>query len=104
MDGSTNLPFAASTGLDGPALLDVFDQLPLEIVGGEGAWLQAADGTRYLDFYGGHAVALLGQAHPRLVAALRRTGADALLPEQPGRRSRSAAARPSGWSPSAPRA
>ena len=70
MDGSTNLPFAASTGLEGPALLDVFDQLPLEIVGGEGAWLHAADGVRYLDFYGGHAVALLGQAHPRLLAAL----------------------------------
>ena len=70
MDGSAHLPFAASTGLDGPALLDVFDQLPLEIVGGEGAWLHEADGARYLDFYGGHAVALLGQAHPRLVAAL----------------------------------
>jgi acetylornithine/succinyldiaminopimelate/putrescine aminotransferase len=70
MDGSTTPIHAASTGLEGPALLDVFDQIPLEIVGGDGAWLQAADGTRYLDFYGGHAVALLGQAHPRLVAAL----------------------------------
>ncbi len=55
---------------ESPALLDVFEQLPIEIVGGEGAWLDAADGRRYLDFYGGHAVALLGQAHPRLVAAL----------------------------------
>lgn len=55
---------------ESPALLDVFDQLPIEIVGGEGVWLDAADGTRYLDFYGGHAVALLGQAHPRLVATL----------------------------------
>jgi len=70
MDGSTTPPHAASTGLDGPALLDVFDQLPLEIVAGEGVWLRAADGVRYLDFYGGHAVALLGQAHPRLLAAL----------------------------------
>ena len=29
-----------------------------------------SDGRRYLDFYGGHAVALLGYNHPRLVATL----------------------------------
>jgi len=34
---------------------------------GDGAWIVDADGTRYLDLYGGHAVALLGHA-PRPVA------------------------------------
>jgi acetylornithine/N-succinyldiaminopimelate aminotransferase len=54
-----------------PALLDVFHQVDgLEPVRGEGVWITARDGRRYLDFYGGHAVALLGYAHPALVAAL----------------------------------
>jgi len=37
---------------------------------GEGAWLVATDGARYLDFASGIAVNALGHAHPRLVAAL----------------------------------
>ncbi len=52
------------------ALLDVYHQLPIEPVRGEGVYLYDADGKRYLDAYGGHAVALLGYDHPRLVAAL----------------------------------
>ena len=52
------------------SLLDVFHQIDLEPVSGDGVWLTASDGRRYLDFYGGHAVALLGYNHPRLVATL----------------------------------
>ncbi len=52
------------------ALLDVFHQIDVEPVSGEGVWITAADGRRYLDFYGGHAVALLGYNHPRLVRTL----------------------------------
>jgi acetylornithine/succinyldiaminopimelate/putrescine aminotransferase len=52
------------------ALLDVFHQISLEPVRGDGVWLHARDGRKYLDFYGGHAVALLGYNHPRLVATL----------------------------------
>lgn len=37
---------------------------------GEGAWLIAASGERYLDFTSGIAVNVLGHAHPALVAAL----------------------------------
>src|SRR5262245_59720179 len=37
---------------------------------GEGAWLVATDGERYLDFAGGVAVNVLGHAHPQLVAAV----------------------------------
>ncbi len=51
-------------------LLDVYAQLDLEPVRGEGPWLFDAAGTRYLDAYGGHAVALLGYGHPGLTAAL----------------------------------
>ncbi|MCH8196865.1 MAG: aminotransferase class III-fold pyridoxal phosphate-dependent enzyme, partial [Proteobacteria bacterium] len=37
---------------------------------GEGAYLFATDGRRYLDFASGIAVTGLGHSHPRLVAAL----------------------------------
>jgi acetylornithine/N-succinyldiaminopimelate aminotransferase len=39
---------------------------------GEGAYLFAADGKRYLDFGGGIAVASLGHCHPHLVEAVQR--------------------------------
>jgi acetylornithine/N-succinyldiaminopimelate aminotransferase len=54
------------------ALLEVFKQIDVRPVRGEGVWLYTEDGTRYLDFYGGHAVALLGNSHPRLTEALAR--------------------------------
>ena len=38
---------------------------------GEGAWLIATDGRRFLDFGAGIAVTALGHAHPHLVAALK---------------------------------
>lgn len=37
---------------------------------GEGSWLIATDGARYLDFGSGVAVNALGHAHPKLIAAL----------------------------------
>jgi len=39
-------------------------------VGGQGAWLEAADGRRYLDASGGAAVSTLGHGHPRVIAAI----------------------------------
>lgn len=52
------------------ALYDTFARLPLAFEKGEGTWLIARDGTRYLDFAAGIAVNSLGHAHPHLVAAL----------------------------------
>ena len=51
-------------------LLPVYAQLPVEPVRGEGVKLWTRDGRELLDFYGGHAVALLGYGHPRLLEAL----------------------------------
>jgi acetylornithine/succinyldiaminopimelate/putrescine aminotransferase len=53
-------------------LAQVFAQYPVEVAHGEGVWLHARDGRKILDFYGGHAVAGLGYAHPRWLAALER--------------------------------
>jgi acetylornithine/N-succinyldiaminopimelate aminotransferase len=53
-------------------LAQVFAQYPIEVAHGDGVWLHARDGRKYLDFYGGHAVAGLGYGHPRWLAALER--------------------------------
>ncbi|HVG09863.1 MAG TPA: aminotransferase class III-fold pyridoxal phosphate-dependent enzyme [Thermoanaerobaculia bacterium] len=51
-------------------LLPVYPHAPIEPVRGEGALLYTHDGRELIDFYGGHAVALLGYGHPRLLTAL----------------------------------
>src|SRR6204780_1609389 len=51
-------------------LLPVFARVDLAFERGEGAWLIATNGERYLDFAAGVAVNALGHAHPRLIAAL----------------------------------
>jgi acetylornithine/succinyldiaminopimelate/putrescine aminotransferase len=57
-----------------PALttLSASSLLPVTIERGEGPKLFDSEGRAYWDFYGGHAVALLGQGHPRWVEALTR--------------------------------
>src|ERR1700749_1973242 len=52
-------------------LLPVFARADLGFERGEGVWLVATDGERYLDFTSGVAVNALGHAHPHLVAALQ---------------------------------
>jgi acetylornithine/N-succinyldiaminopimelate aminotransferase len=52
-------------------LLPVFARVDLAFERGEGCWLIATNGERYLDFTSGVAVNALGHAHPHLVAALQ---------------------------------
>jgi acetylornithine/N-succinyldiaminopimelate aminotransferase len=54
-----------------PSLLPVYKRLDVAFARGEGAWLTATDGRRFLDFGSGIAVTGLGHAHPRLVQALQ---------------------------------
>jgi acetylornithine/succinyldiaminopimelate/putrescine aminotransferase len=58
--------------------LATYKKMPIVAERGEGVWLYASDGTKYLDLYGGHAVAGTGHSHPHVVAALREQ-ADKLL-------------------------
>lgn len=51
-------------------LFDVYSLYDIEPVRGEGSYVFTADGTRYLDLYGGHAVISIGHAHPRYVEAV----------------------------------
>ncbi|MSP56510.1 MAG: aspartate aminotransferase family protein, partial [Myxococcales bacterium] len=55
---------------DESAQLAVFDKLDLEIVAGQGARVQDRAGRWYWDLYGGHAVSLIGHAHPLWAAVV----------------------------------
>ncbi|MBR1091922.1 aspartate aminotransferase family protein [Bradyrhizobium manausense] len=54
-----------------PHLLPVFARADIGFERGEGVWLIATNGDRYLDFTSGVAVNALGHAHPALVKALQ---------------------------------
>jgi len=54
------------------AVLPTYNRAPLSFERGEGAWLHATDGSRYLDLGAGIAVNALGHAHPALTEALTR--------------------------------
>ena len=51
--------------------IPTYDKMPMALVRGEGPYVWDAEGTRYLDFYGGHCVSLLGHCHPSVVAAVQ---------------------------------
>jgi acetylornithine/succinyldiaminopimelate/putrescine aminotransferase len=50
-------------------LLPVYRQLPIEVTSARGVYLECG-GREIIDFYGGHAVAALGYAHPAILDAL----------------------------------
>lgn len=50
--------------------LQVYSQLPFEPISAEGCELLLPDGRHVLDLWAGHAVAILGHRHPRLVKAI----------------------------------
>ena len=51
-------------------LLDVFERMGMTVTLGDGVTVEDSTGRRYVDFYGGHAVASLGYGHQRLLDAL----------------------------------
>ena len=51
-------------------LFDVYSLYDIEPVKGKGSHVYTADGTEYLDLYGGHAVISIGHAHPKYVQAI----------------------------------
>ena len=52
-------------------LFDVYPLFPIEPVKAQGSWLWDAEGKKYLDLYGGHAVISIGHSHPHFVEALK---------------------------------
>ncbi|MBI4422640.1 MAG: aspartate aminotransferase family protein [Elusimicrobia bacterium] len=60
-------------------LLPGYAKFPFIPARGEGAYLWDTAGRRYLDFYGGHAVALLGHCPPAVAAAVARQARELLF-------------------------
>ncbi|MFN2510258.1 MAG: aspartate aminotransferase family protein [Pyrinomonadaceae bacterium] len=58
------------TALEDQFQLATYKKMPIVAERGEGVWLYASDGQKYLDLYGGHAVAGTGHSHPHVVAAI----------------------------------
>ena len=54
----------------------------LDVVRGEGAWLEMRGGQRYLDYTSGIGVTNTGHAHPRVVAAIQEQAANLLHGQQ----------------------
>jgi acetylornithine/N-succinyldiaminopimelate aminotransferase len=50
--------------------LATYKKMPIVADRGEGVWLYATNGQKYLDLYGGHAVAGTGHSHPHVVEAI----------------------------------
>ncbi|HEX5819395.1 MAG TPA: aminotransferase class III-fold pyridoxal phosphate-dependent enzyme, partial [Gemmatimonadales bacterium] len=61
------------------ALLPVYAQFPLRAVSGRGSWIVDEHGERWLDAYGGHAVASTGHSHPHVVQAIAAQAAQLLF-------------------------
>ena len=59
--------------------LATYKKMPLVAERGEGVWIYASNGDRYLDLYGGHAVAGTGHCHPHVVKAIREQTAKILF-------------------------
>lgn len=51
--------------------LATYKKMPIVAERGEGVWIYTSGGERYLDLYGGHAVAGTGHCHPHVVNAMR---------------------------------
>lgn len=71
----------ASTRLraESSSLLPVYSQFPLRPVSGRGCWIIDDQGQRWLDAYGGHAVASTGHSHPHVVRAIAEQAAKLLF-------------------------
>ena len=59
--------------------LATYKKMPIAAERGEGVWIYTSDGDKYLDLYGGHAVAGTGHCHPHLVNALRAQAGELLF-------------------------
>lgn len=51
--------------------LATYKKMPIAAERGDGVWIYSSDGEKYLDLYGGHAVAGTGHCHPHVVQAIR---------------------------------
>lgn len=56
--------------LEDKYLLPTYEKFPFALERGEGCWVWDEDGNKYLDLYGGHAVAAIGHSPAEVTAAI----------------------------------
>lgn len=71
MEQQSGTAYAEVAALEERYQLATYKKMPIVAERGEGVWIYTSDGERYLDLYGGHAVAGTGHSHPHVVAAIR---------------------------------
>ena len=59
--------------------LATYKKMPIAAERGEGVWIYTSDGDKYLDLYGGHAVAGTGHCHPHVVSTIRKQAGELLF-------------------------
>ncbi|HEU4835206.1 MAG TPA: aspartate aminotransferase family protein [Pyrinomonadaceae bacterium] len=59
--------------------LATYKKMPIAAERGEGVWIYTSDGDKYLDLYGGHAVAGTGHCHPHVVDAIHKQASQLLF-------------------------
>ena len=59
--------------------LATYKKMPIAAERGEGVWIYTSDNDKYLDLYGGHAVAGTGHCHPHVVNAIRQQAGELLF-------------------------
>lgn len=59
--------------------LATYKKMPIAVERGEGVWIYTSDGEKYLDLYGGHAVAGTGHCHPHVVKAIQRQAGEVIF-------------------------
>jgi acetylornithine aminotransferase/acetylornithine/N-succinyldiaminopimelate aminotransferase len=72
MKAEVSTSFAEIAASEERHQLATYKKMPLAAERGQGVWIYTSDGQKYLDLYGGHAVAGTGHSHPHVVAAIRR--------------------------------
>lgn len=79
MTTNTISPFDGVAASEERYQLATYKKMPIAAARGEGAWVYTSEGERYLDLYGGHAVAATGHCHPRVVEAIREQASQLLF-------------------------
>ncbi|MGH9913882.1 MAG: aminotransferase class III-fold pyridoxal phosphate-dependent enzyme, partial [Pyrinomonadaceae bacterium] len=71
MKNAASMNFAEIVSLEEQFQVETYAKLPIAVVRGDGCWIEDSEGVRYLDLYGGHAVAATGHCHPHVVKAIQ---------------------------------
>ncbi|HEV7394930.1 MAG TPA: acetylornithine transaminase [Pyrinomonadaceae bacterium] len=71
MTPGTITTFAEVAAMEETHQLATYKKMPIAAERGEGVWLYTNQGEKYLDLYGGHAVAGTGHSHPHVVKAIQ---------------------------------